>query len=186
MLDLLGASALAGFCSKVADEVIDRHLRFSAPLVVILAISYGLLLGWVSGQAGLSSLFLALALASLLSGKIDHPYHMLGAAAFAVVVFFSPLAGFMPWWFALFLLSGLLDELELGRGRVFAFMNEERLWTPLAVVLGVLALGMPVLFLMALLLFDLSFRFGGWIVGLEYPAQAVKKVNTPAKGKRKK
>ncbi|VVB56671.1 Uncharacterised protein [uncultured archaeon] len=184
MFEILGAGALAGFCAKVVDDIIDRRLRVPSYLPILLALAYGLLLGWLSGPAGLSSLFIALALASLLSGKIDHPYHLLGAAAFALVILLTPLGGFSPWWFALFLTSGLLDELELGRGKLLERLNEERVWTPLAALLGTAFFGLPLLFLLVLLLFDLSFRFGGWVVSLEYPAHAPQ--TAPAKPKRKR
>ncbi len=176
MLESLAASALGGFCAKVADECADRRLPLPSIIPISLAILYGALIGWLTSYTLLSSLFIALALASLLSGKINHPYHLLGAAVFTLVLVAFPTIAFEPWLFCLFLVSGLLDELELGgmaRGPL-AFLNSERLWTPLAALLAVLFLGAPLLFLLALVLFDITYRFGGWVVALEYPPKPVR------------
>lgn len=188
----LAVSALAGFCAKVADEIaehgLSRRKKKYAPiffLPILLAILYGAALGWLSSQTLLSSLFIALAVASLLSGKIDHPYHVLGAAVFALVVWLMPPVVLDPWLFCLFLVSGLLDELELGgmaRGLV-AFLNRERLWTPLAALGAAVFLSAPLLYLLALVAFDAAYRFGGWLAEYEF---GHKSADLPQKVKTKK
>ena len=175
----LAASALAGFCAKVVDEIAERGLlgrkKRYVPfyfLPLLLAVVYGAALAWVSSQTLLSSLFIALAIASLLAGKIDHTYHIVGTGVFALLLILMPPTVLDSWLFCLFLVSGLLDELELGgmaRGLV-AFFNRERLWTPLAALLAFVMLGAPLLYLLALVAFDAAYRFGGWLVDFEFGA----------------
>jgi len=188
MLENLGLMAVAGFCAKVVDEIAERRLAIRAIEPVILAVIYGLSMGWLASQTLLGPLLLALAVASLLSGKIDHPYHMVGAACFALIFISLPLLTFDPWWFALFLVSGLLDELDLGKPKsgVLAVFNQQRLWTPLAVVGAVVMLGAPILFLFAIVCFDIFYRFGGWIVELRYPQAGASPMPGKAKGRRKR
>ena len=174
----LAASALAGFCAKVVDEIADlgldiRRKKKYVPfyfLPILLAIIYGAALAWLSSQTLLSSLFIAMAIASLLAGKIDHPYHVLGVGVFALLVWLMPPTVLDPWLFCLFLVSGLLDELELGgmAHGLFAFLNRERLWTPLAALGAFIVLGVPLLYLLALVVFDAAYRFGGWLVDYEF------------------
>ena len=121
---------------------------------------------------GGSSSCIALAIASLLAGKIDHTYHIVGTGVFALLLILMPPTVLDSWLFCLFLVSGLLDELELGgmaRGLV-AFFNRERLWTPLAALLAFVMLGAPLLYLLALVAFDAAYRFGGWLVDFEFGA----------------
>lgn len=189
----LAASALAGFCAKVVDEMAERGLfwrkkKYAALFLIpiLLAIIYGAALAWVSSQTLLSSLFIALAVASLLAGKIDHPYHMIGAAVFALVLLLMPPVVLDPWLFCLFLVSGLLDELELGgmaRGLV-AFFNRERLWTPLAALGAFVVLGAPLFYLLALIAFDAAYRFGGWLVDYEFGSN--ERAGAPAGAKKQK
>ncbi len=192
----LAASALAGFCAKVVDEFAERgqlwrknKTKFFLPaLPILLAVIYGAALGWVSSQTLLSSLFIALAIASLLAGKIDHRYHMIGAGVFAVVLLLMPPTVLDPWLFCLFLVSGLLDELELGgmaRGPA-ALLNRERLWTPIAALGAAWLLAAPLLYLLALVAFDLAYRFGGWFMDYEFEAsRAPQPLAKTAKRKRK-
>lgn len=173
MLVHLSLMAVAGFCAKIVDEIAERKLAIAAVVPVILAAIYGAAMGWLASQTILGPLLLALAAASLLSGKIDHPYHLIGAVCFAIVFVFLPLLTFEPWWFALFLVSGLLDELNLGRpmSGPLAFLNKERLWTPLAALGAWLLGGASPLFILAIVAFDIAYRFGRWCVELRYPIQ---------------
>jgi len=176
MLVNLGLMAIAGFCAKIVDEVAERKLAIAAAAPIILAAIYGVSIGWLASQTLLGPLLLALAAASLLSGKIDHPYHIVGAACFALVFVSLPLLTFEPWWFALFLVSGLLDELNLGRpiSGPLAFLNKERMWTPLAALGAWLIGGATPLFILAIVAFDIAYRFGRWCVELRYPIRAAR------------
>ncbi|VVC02035.1 Uncharacterised protein [uncultured archaeon] len=186
MLVSLGLMAIAGFCAKIVDEIAERKLNVGVALPLLLAMLYGLSLGWLASQTLLGPLLLALAAASMLAGKIDHPYHLLGAVCFAAMFAFLPLLTFEPWLFALFLLSGLLDELNIGRpaSGTLALLNTERLWTPLAALSAWLFLGATPLFILAIVCFDIAYRFGRWCVELRYPIRG--QARTPAKANARK
>jgi hypothetical protein len=169
--------ALAGFCAKLVDERVDSALSIPPIAAAILAILYGVAAGILAVSSPLSSLFLGLALAALLSGKLDHFLHILGLLAFTAVLLVAPLASFDVWLFALFLTLGLLDELELRLLRPLAIFNRERLWVPAGAlaltlwdatspllhwsdVLGSLSYLSQhgLLFLLAILCFDAAYR----------------------------
>ena len=202
LTDSLALCAIAGFCAKVVDEFSDMKImtmmrgkfegmrKAALPAIpIILAVIYGASLGWLSATTLLSSLFIALAIASLLAGKIDHEYHMLGAAVFAAVLLVMSITVLDPWLFSLFLVTGLMDELEMGgvtRG-VGGLLNRERLWTPLAAMTVFVFYSAPLIYLLALIAFDAAYRFGGWLVGYETasrmaPARASAKL--PARKRR--
>ena len=186
MLEYLGLMAIAGFCAKVVDETIERRLAIAATVTIILAAIYGILMGWLTSQTLLSPLLLALAAASLLAGKIDHPYHLIGAACFAVVVGSLSLLTFDPWFFALFLVSGLLDELELGPRAPWAILNRERLWTPLAALAAALLWGASPLFILAIVCFDIAYRFGQWCMELKFPQSVAAPIAAKPRARRRK
>ncbi len=180
----LALCAVAGFCAKLVDERADRSLRLPLLAASVFAVLYGVAAGLLSTSSPLSSLFLGLAVAAVLANKFDHPLHLLGLLSFTAVLVVKPIAFFDPWLFALFLTLGLLDELELRLLRPLSFLNAQRLWTPL----GALALALwdalnpalssnwstlsgalmslpelpGVLFLLAILCFDLSYRLAGY------------------------
>lgn len=187
MLVSLGLMAIAGFCAKIVDEMSERKLGVAVVWPILLAIIYGLSMGWLASQTLLGPLLLALAAASILAGKIDHPYHVLGAACFAAMFAFLPLLTFEPWLFALFLLSGLFDELNLGRPArgPLALLNAERLWTPLAALGAWLFLGATPLFILAIVAFDIAYRFGRWCVELRYPI-VVSRASAKARARKRK
>lgn len=149
-------SALAGFCAKLADEAADHSSR----LPFFMALPAALLYGWLGAMliliTPLSSLFLALALAAVLSGKIDHPLHWLGVGVLAALLLFGPMRSFDLWPFVLFFIAGLLDELELPLGPL-RMMGEQRLWAPFA-ALGLYLWDGEALFLLAILGFDIAYR----------------------------
>ncbi len=163
MLIEAALALIAGFLAKTCDEQSERGLPYPAILFYAAALAYGAILGWLSVSTALSSLFLALALAAILSRKIDHPIHVLGIAAFGAVLIWQPMAQFDAWAFSLFLLAGLLDELELKLGRIFTLIGEQRLWTPLA-ALALMLYGGQYLFLVAIVAFDAAYRFSAWLI----------------------
>ena len=198
LTDMLALCAIAGFCAKVVDELTQARIferisnklgsikkKIFPALPIMLAIIYGAALGWLSATTLLSSLFIALAIASLLAGKIDNLHHLLGAGVFAAVLLVMSISVLDPWLFSLFLVTGLLDELELGgmtKG-VAAFFNRERLWTPLAALAVFVFYTTPLIYLLALLVFDAAYRFGGWLVDYETSSRTATKSMA---GKRRK
>jgi hypothetical protein len=187
MLYLLIASAISGFCSKVVDEAIDLRLQVNSFALIAFSLIYGALIGWLASSTIFSSLFLAIAIASILAGKINHFYHLIGAVVFALVIAFFPLKYFDPWLFCLFLASGLFDELDIGgtRYKIISLFNSNRLWTPAAALLAVIFFNASILLLFGILVFDLFYRFGGWVVRLEYSKNAKKSNDKKERRKRK-
>lgn len=162
MLFEIGLAALAGAAAKIVDEASEGHRALHPALAGALAILYGATLGWLAVSTPLSSLFIALALASLLAGKIDHPYHILGAGVFALAIGLYPIASFEPWLFCLFLVAGLFDELDLPLGPLRG-VGTQRLWTPLS-ALGVFVAFGQALPGAAIVGFDLAYRTVEWLM----------------------
>jgi hypothetical protein len=204
MLLELALCALAGFCAKLVDERVDSRLPLPLIGAIIGAILYGAAIGGLTTSTALSSLFLALAVAAILAGKFNHPLHILGLLAFTLVLVVRPMVSFDPWLFSLFLVLGLLDELELKLLRPLAFLNEQRLWTPIGALAlaiwdgfgpamaaawktldgGITALLMQngSLFLLAIVAFDLAYRFADYAGPLLFTSRPSKVI---AKARRK-
>ncbi len=173
-MDLLATSVLsgiAGFCAKFSDEASERKVPlFEA---VPSSLLWGLLAGLLAA-GGLSSLFFALALASLLAGKFDHPFHFISLAAFILVVFALPMPSFNPWLFSLFLLAALVDELSLPF-RPIALLARERLWLWAATLIAGVWTG-EWIFLFAIVSFDALYRAGGYLSARLFPPRVQAKM----------
>lgn len=178
MFAILSFSALAGLFSKLADEASEGKWKVPIFFPFAAAILYGLLAGYLTSTTALSSLFLALAVSAALARKIDHWLHLLGLSIFALVLLLTPLHSFDVWVFSLFLVLGLLDELELRLPGLLGFLNHERLWVPLGAVLIGLWSGVW-LYLAAILAFDIFYRLAGWVA-----ARKTKKPETKKKRRR--
>ncbi|MFH1307151.1 MAG: hypothetical protein ABIH83_05880 [Candidatus Micrarchaeota archaeon] len=151
-------SAFSGFCTKISDDASDKKLNLPLVIPALTSIFYGAALGILAISTPLSSLFLALAIASILTGKINTYFHILGLIVFTIFILFLPLSYFNIWLFSIFLVSGIFDELSLSLGKFVKFLSSERLFTPIASLLVFLLTG-QYLFLFAIVSFDISYRF---------------------------
>ncbi|PIT84473.1 hypothetical protein COU37_03010 [Candidatus Micrarchaeota archaeon CG10_big_fil_rev_8_21_14_0_10_45_29] len=160
-------SGAAGFCAKACDEFCER--KFSSKKIAILAaIIYPLTLAFLTSTTPLSSLFLALAIASIFAGKIDHYMHLFSLSLYTLLVLVLPLNFFSLPLFALFLASAFLDEIKIPF-KCFSFFSKNRLFAPLAAFFIFLFSGQYI-FLIALASFDMAYR--AFKVLLKYRAGA--------------
>ncbi len=170
IISLLAICAICGFCAKFSDEVAERKLRlFEAYAPALL---YGILAAFAAA-GGQASLFLAMAVASILSGKIDHPLHIAGLLAFAATIAFLPLATFSPFLFSLFLVAALLDELEI-KSRAIALFADRRLLLPTSALVAGIWTG-DFIPLLAIVLFDLGYHGGRMATDKLFPIAALGK-----------
>ena len=163
MLEFIGASAIAGALAKMADDYQDRGLKLPLVLALLIALLYGLILGALSSFTILSSLFLALAIANILTQKIDG-IHIFALCVFASVIIYSGISYFNPFIFSLFLVSGLLDELALARPKFLVPFFENRLTTPLFALFTLLYFQEPV-YLIVILSFDILYKLTDYFIG---------------------
>lgn len=154
---ILAMSAFCGFCAKFADEVADRKLPAAEGYAA--ALLYGILAGLLVASGQLSSLFLAMAAATMLAGKFDHRLHFAGLITFGIMLLVFPLQAFSPFLFSFFLVAALLDELEL-KIRPVAMFADRRLLLPLCALIAAIWTS-ELLFLFAILFFDSGYIFSG-------------------------
>lgn len=117
-------SFLSGSLVKLADDIEDRKIKIGRGLMTqgawLIAIIYGLVIGYIISQASFSMLFLAALFAQALAGKLDQKSHILGflIAIISAAYFGLPTLEQIP--FAIFLIAAYLDELTLfGKWKTF-------------------------------------------------------------------
>ncbi|MFA5108803.1 MAG: hypothetical protein WC492_04720 [Candidatus Micrarchaeia archaeon] len=157
MLYTLAVSAICGFCAKLSDFASERQLQVPKVFAILSSIIYGAGLAFLTISSPLSSLFLALAFASTVCQKIDHPLHMLGLAVFTGFILIFPISSFDAPLFCLFLALAIFDELELKIFGSLSFLFENRLFVPIGAFL-VFAYTGQIIFLASILAFDIFYR----------------------------
>lgn len=104
-------SFLAGFLVKAVDWLDDERKSKNA-IKYLLAIIYGLTIGYLISTAPFSALFLGALVAQLFARKIDTPAHMLGGAISLISLFFFGFPQIALASFALFFVLAYIDELN--------------------------------------------------------------------------
>jgi len=153
-LVVLASCAVAGFCAKFSDEIAERRIPMKE--AVAAALLWGAISGLLSSATPLSSLFFAMAVASILAAKFDHELHLAALGIFAAIIFILPVAYFSPWLFSIFLVAALLDEIELPVGGLKLFTDQRLLLPAAALVAGVWT--GEWIFALAVIVFDLGYR----------------------------
>lgn len=119
---------IAGFLVKVVDWF-DDTLKSRSPAKYALALAYGVLIGYLIGNATFSVLFLAALVAQVLARKIDTQAHRIGFATSVVTALFFAVPSIDFLFFGYFLLLAFLDEVDfIGRLR---FLETHRIILPL-------------------------------------------------------
>lgn len=144
---------LCGISVKIVDYL-DDDLKSKNPIKFVLAIIYGILLGYLIGNSSFSLVFLAALIAQALARKIDTRAHQLGflVAVLSLLVFSFPT---LDWsLFVLFVVAAFLDEIEfVGALNVF---TRYRLFLIIATVIST-AVTSKIDYLIAIVLFDLGY-----------------------------
>jgi hypothetical protein len=102
---------IAGFLVKWVDYL-DDDRKSKSNYRYIIAIAYGILIGYIIGASTFSVLFLAALVAQVFAKKVDTTAHIVGFLAAAVAIMFF---GFPPidlGLFAFFLLLAFLDDAD--------------------------------------------------------------------------
>ncbi|MFH1222695.1 MAG: hypothetical protein V1492_06460 [Candidatus Micrarchaeota archaeon] len=103
----------AGLLVKWVDWLDDDE-KSKSPLKYVLALAYGLLIGYLISTSSFGEAFLGALLAQVFARKVDTKAHMLG---FAVAVLALPFFGFPPaslLFIAYFFLLAFMDEDAFG------------------------------------------------------------------------
>ncbi len=101
---------VAGFIVKIVDFFED-DLKSNDPLKYGLAIIYGILIGYVIGNASFSVIFIAALLAQVLARKIDTTAHRLGFAVSIITALFFQVPAIDMYLLGYFMILAFLDEI---------------------------------------------------------------------------
>lgn len=130
-----GLAFITGLLVKTVDWL-DDDRKSKHPIKYILAIAYGILIGYLISTASFSMLFLGAVIAQVFARKVDTLAHRLGFLMVALSLFFFGVPGIELLVFSYFLGLAFLDEADyIGK------------WRPLETYrpilqIGALALGM--------------------------------------------
>jgi len=161
MLDLILALVLAlmaGFVVKVVDWIDDerggRHLS-----KWLLAMIYGVMLGFLISRASFSTIFLGALFAQVFAGKIDTHAHVLGfaVAAISLFTFGFPEVGIVLFLF--FAMLAFIDEVEFGGW--LGWFTKHRMFLKVGSLAAIL-MGRYDYFL-GILVFDFGYTLFEWI-----------------------
>ena len=155
---------LCGIVVKIVDYI-DDDLRSKNPIKFVLAIIYGILVGYLIGNASFSLVFLAALIAQALARKIDTRAHQLGflVAVLSLLAFSFPS---LDWpLFVLFVVAAFLDEIEfVGALNLF---TKYRLFLILATIISIFDTS-KIDYFIAIVLFDLGYVGINSILGKRY------------------
>jgi hypothetical protein len=157
---------LAGFLVKAVDWMDDERktsLAFKLPL----SLCYGVLIGYLIGNAAFSVLFLAALIAQVFARKIDTTAHRAGFVIAILSLFFFGFPGIDIPFFAFFLILAFLDEADL-LGKLHP-LTEYRAFLKL----GSLAIGLLTMrweYFIGIMAFDIGYMLFGYASGKSRPS----------------
>lgn len=144
---------VSGILVKTVDWL-DDDVKSTQPYKYVIALLYGVLIGYLIGNASFSLIFLAGLMAQIFARKVDTLAHQLGFATSIVtaLLFTVPPIDFLLLGY--FLLLGFLDEVDyIGRLRK---LTEYRPFLKVGAV-PLALMGMPE-YLIAILAFDVGYE----------------------------
>ena len=143
---------ISGILVKSVDWLEDEK-KSKNPVKFLLALIYGILIGYIIGNATFFLIFLAALVAQILARKIDTSAHRLGFATALVVALFFKIPTINPLIFGYFLVLAFLDEVDfVGKLRP---LETYRPILPVG-ALPLVFLGMPEFFF-GILAFDIGY-----------------------------
>ena len=167
---------VSGFLVKWVDWIEDDR-KGEGYFKFILAIAYGLIIGYLISQASFAELFLGAIIAQIFARKIDNISHAVGFLATIVAIIYFGVAGLDLAFVFYFLILAFLDEQEyLGRYRR---ITEWRLFTKVGAVALILVGRFD--YAIAILLFD-----SGYILFRELRKTFFPQTDLPPKPKKAK
>jgi len=154
----LAIAFVAGLLVKIVDWLDDER-KSRNPARYLLAVAYGILIGYIIGNASFSVLFLAAVVAQVLERKIDTTAHRIGFAATILAALFFQLPAIEIYLFAYFLLLAFLDEVDyIGKLRPLTKYRPFLKLGPIPLVF----LGRPE-FLLGIWAFDIGYELFGFL-----------------------
>jgi hypothetical protein len=102
---------IAGFLVKCVDWL-DDDRKSKSGYKYVIAIVYGILIGYIIGVSTFSVLFLAALVAQVFAKKVDTTAHMIGFIAAAVAIVFFGFPYIDLGLFAFFLVLAFLDDAD--------------------------------------------------------------------------
>lgn len=128
-------AAIAGFVVKSVDWL-DDDKKSKHPIKYLLAVIYGLLLGYLIATASFSVIFLAAIVAQVFARKIDTTAHRIGIVASMLGILAIGFPSFDVLLFGYFLILAFLDEADfIGKLRP---LTEYRVFLKIGAVVPVL------------------------------------------------
>jgi len=111
MIIHIAIAAIAGLLVKLVDWMDDER-RSRSPLRFIFALGYGILIGFLIGEATFSAIFMAALVAQVFARKIDTRAHQLGFVTSLIVLLFFQIPQLDLMVFSYFLVLAFLDEVD--------------------------------------------------------------------------
>ena len=147
-------SFLSGALVKFVDDIEDKKKKWQiANSHWLMAVLYGIIIGYLISQATFSMLFLAALFAQALAGKIDRKSHVIGFLVAIILAAYFGLPTLEQIPFAIFLIAAYLDEMTLfGKLKIF---TEYRLFLKIA-ALAFIVIG-RLDYLISIIAFDLGY-----------------------------
>jgi hypothetical protein len=102
---------IAGFLVKCVDWLDDER-KSKSNYKYLIAIAYGILIGYIIGASSFSVLFLAALVAQVFAKKVDTTAHIVGFLAAAVAILFFGFPYIDLGLFAFFLVLAFLDDAD--------------------------------------------------------------------------
>jgi hypothetical protein len=144
---------VSGILVKVVDWF-DDDMKSKSIAKYLIALVYGVLIGYLIGNADFSMVFLAALIAQIFARKIDTLAHRIGFASSILAIFFFTVPQIDIYLLGYFLLLAVFDEIDyVGKLRK---LNEYRPFLKIGAV-PVALLGMPQ-YLAAILAFDVGYE----------------------------
>ena len=115
MIEILLMIFSAGILTRIADMIADDGLALGKISGYIIGALYGLIAGYVMvTEPAISELVIAVMLAVIITGKIDHPVHYTAVTSMIMTLVFFGLAPVNIILLCTFLLVGVFDEVMNG------------------------------------------------------------------------
>lgn len=108
---LYAVAFISGLLVKLVDWLEDDR-KSKHPGKYVIGLAYGILIGYIIGNASFSLIFLAALVAQVLARKIDTTAHRIGFAASVITALFFQLPAIDIYLFGYFLALAFLDEVD--------------------------------------------------------------------------
>jgi hypothetical protein len=143
---------VAGVLVKAVDWIDDEKDKKNK-IKYLLAILYGLLIGYLISAAPFSTLFLAALVAQAVARKIDTAAHMIGFSSALLSLFLFGFPSIEMIHFALFFVLAFIDELKFPQP--YEWLTEWRVFLKLGAAVFIIAARVD--YLISIMAFDIGY-----------------------------